>query len=551
MSFLLTQTTGGSQNYKDAVRAASSANVPLSGVAPIIVGGVTLADGNRVLLKNQTNATQNGIYVIDIVGGTYTLARSADCNSSREIPPNMLVAVNEGTFQEQIFQLITDGPIVLGSTALTFDYAVIYSHSLLTNLGSDDHTQYHTDGRALTWLGTRSTADLPENPSGLTNLYYTTARVQNDAAKRDLSNLTTTAVNQDLVFNKASEAIINGSDSKATQANHNLTLRAGNSGSAVAGGHLYLQSGTSGSDNGGNIYIQNLGNTIAGRGIYFRSSGASDQLVIDNNGGYLGTVIRAGASFGFTSDNAYDIGSYTQGQRPRYVLVGTAIQTGLSAGTGDISGFERIDGDTSAAGSLLVRGGNAGASGTWGSSNAGTLTLRGGDHPGNNTALPGNLILRGGNKSAGNANGGNVTISGGTKSGTGTHGEIVLETAGAEALKVKNTGVTKLKAELSLKSLHAQVGVANTISVSAEDCYIGVDSSLFSKTVNLPGIIANSIPAGKMLVIKDEGGAATTNNISIAVTGGDTIDGQASESLVVNYESITLVCDGASKWFIV
>jgi hypothetical protein len=551
MSFIFSQLAGGSQTYKDAVVTASSANVLLTGATPLSIGGVTVADKDRVLLKNQLTGSQNGIYVVTISGGTYTLTRALDANVSNEIRPNMLVPVQQGTYADKIFQLITNGPITLGVTTLDFDFAVIYDHGLLVGLGDDDHTQYHTDGRALTWLGTRSTADLPENPSGLTNLYYTTARVQNDAAKRDLSNLTSTAVNQDLVFNKASEAIINGSDSKATQANHNLTLRAGNSGSAVAGGHLYLQSGTSGSDNGGNIYIQNLGNTIAGRGIYFRSSGASDQLVIDNNGGYLGTVIRAGASFGFTSDNAYDIGSYTQGQRPRYVLVGTAIQTGLSAGTGDISGFERLDGDASAAGSLLVRGGNAGASGTWGSSNAGTLTLRGGDHPGNNTALPGNLILRGGNKSAGNANGGNVTISGGTKSGTGTHGEIVLETAGAEALKVKNTGVTKLKAELSLKSLHAQVGVANTISVSAEDCYIGVDSSSVSKTVNLPGIIANSIPAGKMLIIKDEGGAATTNYISIAVTGSDTIDGQASESLVVNYESITLVCDGASKWFIV
>ena len=33
-------------------------------------------------------------------------------------------------------------------------------HGALIGLGDDDHTQYHTDGRALTWLGTRSIADL-------------------------------------------------------------------------------------------------------------------------------------------------------------------------------------------------------------------------------------------------------------------------------------------------------------------------------------------------------------------------------------------------------
>lgn len=47
-------------------------------------------------------------------------------------------------------------------------------HGALTGLGDDDHTQYHTDGRALTWLGTRTSDDLPE---GATNLYYSDAKV--------------------------------------------------------------------------------------------------------------------------------------------------------------------------------------------------------------------------------------------------------------------------------------------------------------------------------------------------------------------------------------
>lgn len=47
-------------------------------------------------------------------------------------------------------------------------------HGALTGLGDDDHTQYHTDARALTWLGTRSTTDLPEG----TRLYFTDERAQ-------------------------------------------------------------------------------------------------------------------------------------------------------------------------------------------------------------------------------------------------------------------------------------------------------------------------------------------------------------------------------------
>ena len=43
----------------------------------------------------------------------------------------------------------------------------ITDHGALGGLGDDDHTQYHTDARALAWLGTRSTSDLPEG----SNLY--------------------------------------------------------------------------------------------------------------------------------------------------------------------------------------------------------------------------------------------------------------------------------------------------------------------------------------------------------------------------------------------
>ena len=45
-------------------------------------------------------------------------------------------------------------------------------HGALTGLTGDDHLHYHTDARALTWLGTRSTTDLSEG----TNLYYTNTR---------------------------------------------------------------------------------------------------------------------------------------------------------------------------------------------------------------------------------------------------------------------------------------------------------------------------------------------------------------------------------------
>lgn len=62
----------------------------------------------------------------------------------------------------------------------------VTDHSLLSNLAADDHTQYHNDARALTWLGTRSTTDLTEG----TNLYYTSVRFNTAFSAKTTSDLT-------------------------------------------------------------------------------------------------------------------------------------------------------------------------------------------------------------------------------------------------------------------------------------------------------------------------------------------------------------------------
>ena len=56
--------------------------------------------------------------------------------------------------------------------------AIVSDHGELEGLADDDHPQYHNDARALTWIGTRSTSDLPEG----SNLYYTDERVDDRLA---------------------------------------------------------------------------------------------------------------------------------------------------------------------------------------------------------------------------------------------------------------------------------------------------------------------------------------------------------------------------------
>jgi hypothetical protein len=100
---------------KQSVRAATSANIALAGLQTI--DGVVLAVGDRVLVKNQTAAKDNGLYVV--AAGAW--ARVADADSNAEVTSALLVSVEQGAAQADTrWQLITDGAIVLGTTALTF-----------------------------------------------------------------------------------------------------------------------------------------------------------------------------------------------------------------------------------------------------------------------------------------------------------------------------------------------------------------------------------------------------------------------------------------------
>ncbi|MDF2641272.1 MAG: putative phage tail fiber protein [Pseudomonas sp.] len=102
-------------DIKQSVRAATTANISLVGLQTI--DGVALASGDRVLVKNQAAAKDNGPYVVAV--GAWVRAKDAD--NSAKVTPNLTVAVETGATQaDTIWQLVTDGPIVVGTTALTF-----------------------------------------------------------------------------------------------------------------------------------------------------------------------------------------------------------------------------------------------------------------------------------------------------------------------------------------------------------------------------------------------------------------------------------------------
>jgi hypothetical protein len=107
-------------DWKQSVRAASTANVTVASalVNASSMDGVTLATGDRVLLKNQTTASENGVYIVAASGAA---SRAIDADSSADVTGGFAVWVNEGTTQgDSGWVLTTNDPITLGSTSLVF-----------------------------------------------------------------------------------------------------------------------------------------------------------------------------------------------------------------------------------------------------------------------------------------------------------------------------------------------------------------------------------------------------------------------------------------------
>ena len=120
-------------DIKQSVRAATTANINLVGLQ--VVDGVSLNAGDRVLVKDQTVAKDNGPYVVAV--GAWVRAKDAD--NSAKVTPNLTVAVEVGATQaDTIWQLVTDGQIVVGTTALTFKnitdgFARLFSPTFIGN----------------------------------------------------------------------------------------------------------------------------------------------------------------------------------------------------------------------------------------------------------------------------------------------------------------------------------------------------------------------------------------------------------------------------------
>lgn len=109
--------------YKGPCFVATTANIGLEGL--LTIDGETVAPGNRVLVKNQTNPVDNGIYIAD----TGNWKRSADFSRNDDVVKGTRVVITDGdAYAFTTWQVGSIDPIDIGKSAIEFwlTYGEVY-----------------------------------------------------------------------------------------------------------------------------------------------------------------------------------------------------------------------------------------------------------------------------------------------------------------------------------------------------------------------------------------------------------------------------------------
>lgn len=360
-----TGTTGPYTSWKIPVLVATTTNITLTGLP--VIDGVLIVSGDRVLVKNQTVATENGIYVVKSEEeSVYTWSRANDLPKG-SVSANMTVFVNKGSINGGSMFVCSNlvGLDIVGVNSLTF---VLFESGgggggggSTTPGGSDGTVQYNNQG---SFEG----SDLFKFAPELQPLHPIFGDMQ-ALGKLTLGSPTNTEDYTTLFV--ISGADTDGSDSKKTGAS--LLITGGNSTTdteEVKGGSVLMCGGNSTTFDGGDVQI------VAGTG---------------NNGGTM--MLRGGYGTGVGSNGGNMYIGGADGEN-------SGGNINLRAGRGESIGGDIIieAGDGDIGGNILIEAGSASYSGSTGGDvtiiSSGVVTITGGEN--NTEAIRGEIIITSG-----------------------------------------------------------------------------------------------------------------------------------------------------------
>ena len=146
-------------------RSATTANITLSSDLQNgdTLDGITLATGNKVLVKDQTDATENGIYDV-VASGTAT--RNTDYDTVAELA-GQLVIIQEGTSNaDKFFLCTTDNSGSIGSVNITFTVVVPSNQGDVTLNGVQTLTNKTLTSPVISDIVSVSNGNISVSPNG-------------------------------------------------------------------------------------------------------------------------------------------------------------------------------------------------------------------------------------------------------------------------------------------------------------------------------------------------------------------------------------------------
>ena len=140
-------------------RVASTANVNISTGLENgdTLDGVTLVTGNRVLLKDQSTASQNGLYIVVASGAA---SRDPEFDTISEIAGQLILVSEGSTHADDLFLCTTDTSATLGSSSISYTQVFPSSGGTVTSVAVADSgsSEFTVTGSPITSSGTISLA---------------------------------------------------------------------------------------------------------------------------------------------------------------------------------------------------------------------------------------------------------------------------------------------------------------------------------------------------------------------------------------------------------
>jgi hypothetical protein len=338
--------------------------------AALVVDGVTLSVADRVLIYEQTDETQNGIYVVTSVGSgstNWVLTRSSDADTYVNASPDGLsegstVFVQQGTTGAgETYTCNTTGTIVFGTTAITFaqiSSAQIYSAGtgltltgttfsltspVATTLGGTGLTSFTTGGAVYaTSSSTLTTGTLPATAGGTGQSSYTTGDLLYAASATTIGVIADVATGNALISGGAGADPSYGKIGLTTHISGTLAVGNGGTGATTLTGYL-VGNGTAAFSTTATIPTSDLSGTIS----------LTTQV--------SGTL---GAGNGGTGISSYTVGDilYASGTTTLSSLADVATGNALiSGGVSNAPLWGKIGLTTHVSGTLPVGNGGSGA----------------------------------------------------------------------------------------------------------------------------------------------------------------------------------------------